>query len=310
MFPPGRVLKPVQWVKISTGGQKTLAMPHGKPRGRTAMKKLFSIVIVLYCSVVFSCESLEEDPGADLMTEAGQTEQAAAGQDVPAAVNTPATPLSNIPPGLNQVPRGVSSDPDWDIIALDTAKNVNYLSTIEKSVILELNKVRDNPKKYARLYIRPELQYFSGKFYRKPGQGRIQTYEGVKAVEDCITALSNMESLPPLVPELGLSLGARDLAYEQERTGGTGHEGSDNSTPFTRIRRYGTYTSAAENLYYGAEIAREVVIQLLIDDGMPSRIQQANIMNGNFSQVGVSFGSHPQYKSVCVITFAGGYLAN
>ncbi|MDR2374874.1 MAG: CAP domain-containing protein [Treponema sp.] len=274
------------------------------------MKKFLGVVIVLYCSVVFSCESLEE--GTDGMQEDGQTENTTAGQDnASAAANTPATANRNSPLVLNQYRRNDSSDPDWDIAALDTAKDINYLSSIEKSVILELNKVRADPRKYARLYIRPELQYYSGKFYRRPGQGRILTYEGIKAVEDCITALTNMESAPPLMPELGLSLGARDLAYEQERTGETGHEGSDNSTPFTRIRRYGgAYTAAAENLYYGAEQAREVVIQLLIDDGMSSRTQRANIMNRNFSQVGVSFGSHPQYKSVCVIMFADGYLSN
>ena len=54
------------------------------------------------------------------------------------------------------------NDPDdinWDISALDTAANADYLSTDEKDVILEMNKVRADPKKYAELYIKPMLEY-------------------------------------------------------------------------------------------------------------------------------------------------------
>ena len=61
----------------------------------------------------------------------------------------------------------------WDIDVLDTARNVNYLTRIEKDVILELNKVRSDPAKYAELYIRPRLAWFdgsnSGKGYKAPG---------------------------------------------------------------------------------------------------------------------------------------------
>jgi uncharacterized protein YkwD len=244
----------------------------------------------------------------DGIPEAGQAESTGGRQD-----NSSAGVLSSVDRASQPVPsqRSDSSDPDWDIAVLDTAKHVNYLSPVEKSVILEINKVRADPKKYARLYIRPELQYYSGKFYRKPGQARIQTYEGVKAVEECITVLMNLGSAPPLTPEPGLSRAARDLAYEQERTGQTGHTGIDDSTPLTRIRRYGGgHTVTAENLYYGAEQAREIVVQLLIDDGMATRVQRANILNGHFSRAGVSFASHPSYKSVCVITFADAYMSD
>jgi hypothetical protein len=34
---------------------------------------------------------------------------------------------------------------DWDIAALDTARTANYLTELEKDVVLELNKVRSSP---------------------------------------------------------------------------------------------------------------------------------------------------------------------
>jgi hypothetical protein len=47
---------------------------------------------------------------------------------------------------------------NWDISALDTAAAMDYLSSAEKDVILEMNKARSDPKKYAELYIKPMLQ--------------------------------------------------------------------------------------------------------------------------------------------------------
>ena len=143
-------------------------------------------------------------------------------------------------------------DPDaanWNIEILDTAKDAEYLSPIEKDVVLEMNKVRTDPKKYAELYIQTELQYYNGNLYQKPGEITIQTQEGKSAVESCVTALIKMSKVSVLTPELGLSLGAKDHTVDQGKSGKTGHDGGDGSTPVTRILRYGKgYTYAGENL--------------------------------------------------------------
>ena len=81
------------------------------------------------------------------------------------------------------------SDPDaanWDIATLDTAKDADYLTGTEKDVVLETNKARSDPKKYAELYIQPKLQYFKGKRYTKPGQAFVLTQEGTSVVEECV----------------------------------------------------------------------------------------------------------------------------
>jgi uncharacterized protein YkwD len=205
-------------------------------------------------------------------------------------------------------------DPDaanWDIAALDTAKDVDYLTGLEKDVVLEMNKARSNPKKYAELYMQPKLRYFNGNNYSEPGEITLITQEGKKAVENCISAMSKMQSSPLLQSELGLSLGARDHTADQSKTGKTGHDGSDKSTPFTRITRYGKgYKTAGENLAYGSTTGRDIIVDLLIDDGVPSRGHRTNIMNKSFSQTGVSFGTHTQYRTMCTITYANGYVSD
>jgi uncharacterized protein YkwD len=207
-------------------------------------------------------------------------------------------------------------DPDaanWEIAILDTAADVDYLSPIEKDVILEMNKVRTNPKKYAELYIQPRLRYYSGKNYSVPGQITIVTQEGTAAVNNCITALSRTKAVGALTPEKGLSLTAKDHVTDQSRTGQTGHNGSDRSTPETRMKRYGTFGGSwtlGENIAYGERTGRDIVCGLLIDDGVPSRGHRTNIMNKAFTQTGVASGTHTQYRTSCTITYANGYNSN
>jgi uncharacterized protein YkwD len=206
--------------------------------------------------------------------------------------------------------RAAQDTANWDIAVLDTAKDADYLTGLEKDVVLEMNMARSNPKKYAELYIQPRLRYYSGNNYSVPGQITIVTQEGKKAVDNCISAMSRMQTAPLLTPELGLSLGAKDHSVDQGKTGQTGHDGSDRSDPFIRINRYGGgFTSAGENLAYGSTTGRDIIVDLLIDDGVPSRGHRKNIMNTGVTQSGVSFGAHPQYRTMCTITYAKGYTS-
>lgn len=207
-------------------------------------------------------------------------------------------------------------DPDgWDIDALDTARNANYLTQVEKDVILELNKVRSDPAKYAELYIRPRLAWFdgsnSGKGYKAPGQSiTIVTAEGPAAVQECIADLSGRESAPILVPREGLFKAARDHTRDTGSKGIIGHTGSDSSTISGRMNRYGQWGGVmGENISYGSSEGREIVIQLLIDDNVLNRGHRANNMDKNFGCVGVSIGSHTRYETMCVIDFASQYVS-
>ena len=193
----------------------------------------------------------------------------------------------------------------WDIAKLDTARNVDYLSTIEKDVILEMNKARSNPALYAELYITPRTKKFDGKIYNDS----IVTNEGITVVNECISYMKKAKALPVLNPEKGLSLAAQQHSSTQGETNQTGHTGVDGSTPFTRIEKCGTYKTAGENISYGAMSGRDIVVQLLIDDGVSSRGHRKNIMNKDFSSTGVGYTKkHKAYGSVCVITYAGGYI--
>ena len=223
------------------------------------------------------------------------------------------TSLPSVQPASNMDGRADPDAANWDIALLDTAKDAGYLSPIEKDVVLEMNKVRTNPKKYAELYIQPMLKYYNGKNYSVPGQITIATNEGAAAVNDCVAALNRANSAGILKPERGLSLAAKDHVTDQSRTGQTGHNGSDRSTSEMRMKRYGVFSGSwalGENIAYGETTGREIVCGLLIDDGVPGRGHRANIMNRAFTQTGAAFGTHTQYRTSCTITYAAGYISN
>lgn len=183
---------------------------------------------------------------------------------------------------------------------------------IVRDILIELNRVRRNPKKYAEEEIKPRLKYFDGKFYKAPGQIPILTNEGASAVQECIDVLMKTKPMELLELEKGLCSAAQWLADDQAKTGKTGHYGSDGSSPFDRINRYGkVLITGGENCAYGPKTGREIVAQLLIDDGVADRGHRINILKPEFKKVGIGYNNEANapYGTVSVMDFAGDYIS-
>jgi len=194
---------------------------------------------------------------------------------------------------------------------LNTAANAGYLSPIEKEIIYEINLFRSNPSGYAEKYIAPLAESYKGKLLNYPNDKPIMTNEGVKALNECIRELKKANPVSVVYPSQGLSKAAKDHVKDQSVTGKTGHNGSDRSNSKTRIERYGTWkTRIAENIAYGGISARQVVIYLLVDDGVPGRGHRKNLLHPDFQTVGVAAGKHPVYGEMYVMDFAGSFVDN
>ncbi len=191
---------------------------------------------------------------------------------------------------------------------LNTASGASYLDELEREVIHELNKVRSNPKRYAEEYMEELQTAFSGKLYVYPGQEPLKSQEGVKPLIECIKILKLTDPMPILKPAVGLTRATEDLVKDQQKGGGIGHITHNGLTPQKRIEKYGEWDiCSAEDITYGSFEARQIVIALLIDDGVPDRAHRKNILNPCFRFTGVANGTHPNYQSICAIDYTGDY---
>ena len=182
-----------------------------------------------------------------------------------------------------------------------------YLTALEAEVLTEMNLARTQPADYAE-FLAERRKYFRGKRFERPGETTIVTKEGVSAVDEAIEFLRAVKPVEPLRPSPGLSRAARDHVLDQGPSGGLGHRGNDGSRMADRVNRYGDWSGKiGENISYGRSEAREVVIQLIVDDGAPSRGHRKNLFDPDFRVVGIACGTHAQYRAMCVTTFASGY---
>ncbi len=185
---------------------------------------------------------------------------------------------------------------------------VSYLTALEKEVASEMNLARTNPRQYAK-FLQALAKHYSGKLLKQPGKIAVRTQEGVTAVEEAIRYLNSVDAVPALRISRGLSYAAKDHVNDQSHSGETGHHGKDGSKPHERMDRYGEWKGVSgENIAYGDHDARMIVMQLIIDDGVPGRGHRDNIFNPRFGVTGVAISTHPVYRTMCVITYAGDYI--
>lgn len=176
----------------------------------------------------------------------------------------------------------------WTKSFVDTARSATYLSDLEKDVILEINKARTNPRAYAALYLLP---------YVTNGTAS-------NAMKECIMKMKIMKPIVPLQPGKGLTLAAKEWVALQ---GPSEYIGHDMNFP-VRLRKYGYYSGwPGENISYGRNDPKEIVITLLEDDGVWNRGHRNNILNPGFAYIGVGFGPHKKYGYMCVQDFTERY---
>lgn len=227
----------------------------------------------------------------------------------PATAQAPAEPPATTP--VTVPLRPPATPPAPSAAATTTAAATPpaaFLSQLEGEVLAELNLARTDPAAYVAKLKVYRVQII-GTRWERPGRTTVMLEEGRAAVDEAIAVLSKQAPLPPFSASAGLSLAARDLAADQGRSGATGHTGADGSDPGARVARYGTWQrTMGENIAYGGEAAEEFVMQLIVDDGVPSRGHRTNIYNADFLVIGIATGRHPGFRTVCVMDFAGGYI--
>lgn len=134
---------------------------------------------------------------------------------------------------------------------------------------------------------------------------KIDTQEGMSVVKDAIQFLKAQAPLKALAWNPYLAQKAKEMVAWQGAKGTTGHKRGNGKT-YSEEKDWLNHglECAGENLHYGSDDLKQIVIDLIIDDGVPTRGHRHNIYNANFTDIGVALGEHHSpYNVMCTQDF-------
>ncbi len=168
---------------------------------------------------------------------------------------------------------------DAQIEKANTAKNVDYLSAIEKEAVMYINLARLYPKAFAK--------------------NEVEGYYGTEIYGDYLRdskyRLSLIEHLNSMSPTDALEFDdsmyelAECFAKEQGDKGTTGHD-----------REACTGGYYAECCSYGMNTGKDIAMQWLIDDDVPSLGHREICLSSAYTKIGLSHYTHKKWSWCCV----------
>ena len=142
---------------------------------------------------------------------------------------------------------------------------------------------------------------------KKDSNLRIQMSEGIPAYEEAINFLEQQVPVSPLNKEVKLGFAAQDLVKDIGERGVVTHK--DNKGQFTseRIEKYCEWDFCAnEVIEVSSKNPKDILISLLVDDGIQNRADRKALFQDTYNYVGIACGPHCEYEIVTVFVFAGG----
>lgn len=164
----------------------------------------------------------------------------------------------------------------------NTAKDITTLSEIEKETIMYINLARLFPKDFVKY----ELAGYNALPKYKSDISK-STYKA-----SLIKELNALKPLSALVFDKVPYENAKCLGKEQSKDGKTGH-----TRTTCKDARY------AENVSYGMDNGKDVVMQWLIDEDLVSLDHRKNCLDNSHTKIGVSEHSHPKFATSSVADF-------
>ena len=179
------------------------------------------------------------------------------------------------------------------------------LSPLEAEIFSEINSLRANPGGYVK-YLEQLRPNFSGTMLTYSNGTKMMTSEGAAGIDDAIATLKKTKPLPAFKLSPGLTRAAADHLADLRKNNHPGHNGTDGSWPPNRVDRYGFWSlEVKENISYYAQSVRDILLNMLIDDGNPKRDHRKNLLSTNLKFAGLSAGESKLFGRLCVVVFAG-----
>lgn len=177
----------------------------------------------------------------------------------------------------------------WDpevIRQANTAADFKYYSEEEKKVVFFMNLARLDGPLFAETLLTAYVE-----------ENSVANNSYLRSL---YKDLRKLDKLQPLIPEEDLTSIAQGHAEKSGKSGHVGHKDFNKRfEPFMG----NPYANVGENCSYGYAEAIDIVITLLIDDGVSNLGHRINTLKPEFNSVGVAIREHKSYRYNCVIDF-------
>ena len=179
---------------------------------------------------------------------------------------------------------------------------------IKREVIAESNRIRTNPKAYIPI-LEEYLKNFDGNLLTLPGKNEIlETEEGPRAYKEAIEFLKNQKPINIIEYDEEASKVAQD--YSKFLSNSKEDQVEDESQIEQRVEKYLEYDySISENIDFGGSTGIEVIVNLLVDDGVKNRTHRDNLFSDKYEYYGVGVFEHPEYDYCTVIDYFGDIIS-
>ena len=170
--------------------------------------------------------------------------------------------------------------------------------SFDRQMVDEVNQLRKDPKKYAEK-INKYIDYFDGNVLNLPGRkSGIRTHEGPKAFKEAVNYLSRQKAVEPLSPSKALFRIAQDFLRRIQRK----NSDANSIDVDALIDKYGTYYGDfIRATDYGGQTPEQSIINLIVSDGDPNRVQRQSLLSTSYTLIGAATGTHPIFHNCTVI---------
>ncbi len=196
----------------------------------------------------------------------------------------------------------------WNNEKLNTASTATYLQQDEKDMIYEINRLRSDPPRYAKLFVTTHLKN-ALEVYKKEGRGdssysitisyqdnkissvdtnwHFTNEEELHALQTLFDTLMRLKPLSVLQPDEGIYQACIKHAKNRAAAGSFDHMDTDGTWPWDRILKYSPMMEDGnENLAYNGEApVRLIVLQLLNDANIDGYGHRYNLLEAKWTHI-------------------------
>ena len=181
----------------------------------------------------------------------------------------------------------------WSQDTLDLANTAGHLSHFtpeEKKMIQLINLARLDGTAFLNRVAKPYI--------------KANDKDEDEFVTSLYADLRNTKGLHLLQPLDALHKSASHHASDMGTRGQFGKDSSDGTTFTMRIHKFHKQVTVSENCSYGFGDGLSNVMEMLIDEGVSTKMHRHNLLGQTFHHLGVSIKPHKMMDFNCVIDFA------